>query len=86
MYSISWVVSTCIIFMYMHTCTCTCIIFMYMYMYIHVHVCIIIYFYFQVVNCLGMYSSPSSIYHLFSFDYARVLRNKKENVITAGNN
>ena len=77
MYSISWVVSTCIIFMYMY---------MYVHTRVHVHVCIIIYFYFQVVNCLGMYSSPSSIYHLFSFDYARVLRNKKENVITAGNN
>lgn len=40
----------------------------------------------HVVNCLGMYSSPSSIYHLFSFDYARVLRNKKELLQVINNN
>ena len=38
----------------------------------------------QVVNCLGMYSSPSSIYHLFTFDYARVSKGKKDKPLTSG--
>ncbi|XP_019856165.1 PREDICTED: myotubularin-related protein 10-B-like [Amphimedon queenslandica] len=32
----------------------------------------------HVVNSFGMYSSPSSVFHLFAFDYARVVHKTKD--------
>ena len=38
----------------------------------------------QAASSLGMYSSPSSLYHLFAFDYARVFHSHKDTVPTTG--